>query len=261
MRIFRETLEGGARLDCILHEQGETLRPALIICPGGGYAYISPREAEPPAASFWSMGFQVFVLQYRTGEEAADKRALEDLARAVLFVREHGEQIKVNTAHVAVLGFSAGGHLAACLGVHWDDTDLAARTGARKEQLRPDALALCYPVITAGEYTNEPTITTVDAKGPGRDYWSVERHVTSGMPPVFLWHTMDDELVPVENSLIMAWALHRAGVSCECHLYETGPHGLSVCTEEVGSPAPDVKNWVTLCGRWFARHFGGLSEM
>ena len=125
------------------------------------------------------------------------------------------------------------------------DRDLAARTGARKEQLRPDALALCYPVITAGEYTNEPTITAVDAKGPGRDYWSVERHVTSGMPPVFLWHTMDDELVPAENSLIMAWALHRAGVSCECHLYETGPHGLSVCTEEVGSPAPDVKNWVT----------------
>ena len=257
MKKLSHLLPGGARLDCFLHplREGAAPLPALIVCPGGGYSFVSPREAEPPAFEFYNMGFQTFVLYYHTGASAAHKQPLEDLARAILFVREN-EELGVDAHRVAVMGFSAGGHLAACLGVHWADPDLMDRTGAQGKALRPDALALCYPVITCGQYANIPSIQTISAGSVDCGYWGVEQHVTADTPPTFLWHTMDDALVPVENSMMMAAALHRAGVSCECHLYETGLHGLSVCTEEVGTPEPDVKSWILLCGRWFARRFG-----
>ena len=257
MKKLCHLLPGGAHLNCFLHPQkaGSASLPALIICPGGGYSFVSPREAEPPAFKFYHMGFQTFVLYYHIGTSAANKQPLEDLASAILFVRET-EQLGVDSHRVAVMGFSAGGHLAACLGVHWSDIDLLTRTNAQGRALRPDALALCYPVITCGQYANIPSIQTISANSAHYDYWSVEQHVTADTPPTFLWHTMDDALVPVENSMLMAAALHRAGVSCECHLYESGLHGLSVCTDEVGTQEPDVRSWIFLCNRWFIRRFG-----
>ena len=231
----------------------------MLICAGGAFQFHSDEnEGTPVAEALSGLGYQSFVVDYRLRPYTQQEGAL-DLARAVRFVRAHAQEYGIEEKDIAVMGFSAGGHLAACLGVHWADPDLMDRTGAQGKALRPDALALCYPVITCGQYANIPSIQTISAGSVDCGYWGVEQHVTADTPPTFLWHTMDDALVPVENSMMMAAALHRAGVSCECHLYETGLHGLSVCTEEVGTPEPDVKSWILLCGRWFARRFGEFS--
>jgi acetyl esterase/lipase len=149
-------------------------------------------------------------------------------------------------APVFVCGFSAGGHLAATLGVHWKKLGLQ----------RPDGLILCYPVITAvPELCNEESLHNLAGDGD-RGFYSLEDHVSPDTPPAFLWHTAGDESVPVENSLRFASALSRAGVPFELHVYPFGAHGLSLATEEVAQPEnrrvpdPHVAGWIRECGEW-----------
>ena len=134
MKSFVHTLPGGATLQAYLHEEicgsdGQLWgpRPAVILCPGGGYAFTSPREADPPAFLFLNMGLQVFILHYRVGEQAGKLQPMEDLARSILLVRERCSEWEIDPDRVAVMGFSAGAHLACSLGVHWDDEELARR--------------------------------------------------------------------------------------------------------------------------------------
>ena len=159
-----------------------------------------------------------------------------------------------------VCGFSAGGHLAASLGVHWDDPALAERCGVQDASvLRPDAMVLGYPVITAGQYAHRNSIVNVSrASGEPEQYWSLEENVSEKTPPTFLWHTMTDNSVPVENSLLFVQQLHRYGVACECHLFESGRHGMSVATREVDAASRAVHAWVGLCQTWLSARFGPL---
>lgn len=119
-------------------------------------------------------------------------------------------------------GFSAGGHLAAALGVHWKEEGLP----------RPDGLILCYPVITAGKYAHADSIRHL-AGDSEMDYWSLEKHVTQDTPPTFIWHTVTDETVPMQNSILFTESLAEKGVPVELHLYPNGKHGLSLATKEV----------------------------
>ena len=149
---------------------------------------------------------------------------------------------------VYVCGFSAGAHLAATLGVHGHALGLEV----------PDALILCYPVITADErWCSDESFRNLVGEGE-REFFSLEKYVSPDTPPVFLWHTAADEEVPVENSLLFAAALSAAGVPFELHVYPFGPHGLSLATKEVEQAEKDrfpdahVAGWVRLCSEWLA---------
>ena len=151
MQTISHTFPGGAEICAYLHEGDESMpaslrceHPAVIIFPGGAYAFTSPREADPVALAFLSMGYQTFIVRYRTGEQAGGKRPLEDAARSIAWVRAHSAEWYIDPEKIAVLGFSAGGHLAASLGVHWNDAEIAARLGLSPNEaraaLRPNAM-------------------------------------------------------------------------------------------------------------------------
>lgn len=227
-------------------------RPALVICPGGAYRWLSPREKDAPALEFLSMGYQVFVLEYSCGEQAGGYRPLRELAEAVRLLRENCEAWRISPDKVAVLGFSAGGHLAASLGALWNDQSLALPA-----QSRPDALALCYPVIaTKGRFAHQESAQWV-AGGDGavREKLHLWDRVTASFPPAFLWHGGEDASVPPENSLRLAVELRRHAVPFEYHLFGAGAHGISTCTREVETPDEACRPWLPLCKAWLNRRF------
>jgi acetyl esterase/lipase len=224
-------------------------RPAVIICAGGAYRWLSPREKDPVAMFFSAMGYQSFLIEYSTQERAGELRPLRELAEAVRTVREHAREWHIDPDRVAVLGFSAGGHLAASLGTLWQELP-------QGRSCRPDALVLCYPVITTGKYAHAESVANVtggDEKLMER--LSLENRVTAQMPPVFIWHCTGDESVPVENTLLFTNAMQRAGVPYECHLFAGGAHGISMCTREVETPYPGIAVWTELCRNWLNQCF------
>lgn len=221
-----------------------TAKANVIICPGGAYMYLSPRESEPVARAFEALGCATSIMNYPIRGEGDAPLGLEPVRR----LSERVERVRAESggAPVFVCGFSAGGHLVATLGVHWKTLGLC----------RPDGLILCYPVITADEpLCNAPSIENVVADRE-RDFFSLEKHVSPDTPPTFLWHTASDDSVPVENSLMFASALRRCRVPFELHVYPFGEHGLSLATEEVTEfdkgrlPDPHVAGWVRECGEW-----------
>ena len=268
MELLKLTLPTGAKVTAWLHSGSPELhhplcavRPAVILCPGGASVMLSDREKDPTAAEFFAMGAQVFVLEYSVGAGAADKRPLEELARTVMLVRQNAAAWLVDPAKIVVMGFSEGGHLACSIGVHWDDPEIMERCGtADAKLLRPDGMILCYPVITMTEgLTNQKTKENVTAgTHEPESYWSLETQVNENTPPTFIWHTMTDSGVPVENSLLFVSALHRCGVSCEAHFFPQGKHGLSMCTREVNTLDPIVRQWMPLCRNWMDSNFGPL---
>ena len=242
-------------LSCRPDMQAHRRRPAVIVCPGGGYKLTSDSEAEPVAIRLNSLGFHACVLRY----SVAPKRfptALTELAQTLCLLRTNADAWHIDPHRIFVMGFSAGGHLAASLGVFWQE-ELLRRVGP-PNLLRPDGLVLCYPVITAGKYAHRGSFQLLtgetDECSPLWEPLSLERRVTKNTPPCFLWHTVDDDTVPVENSLLMASALQAQGVPFELHLYPHGVHGLSLANEETGpSPqqvVPACQNWVDMAARW-----------
>lgn len=263
MNIEQIQLSERGTLTALLHEKSNEMknaaaeRLAVILCPGGAYSFCSDRECDPPAIAFLNMGCQVFVLRYSVEPYAGNKRPLQEVAASVKIVRERADRWQVDKHKIVVCGFSAGGHLAASLGVHWNDPDIMRRCEVKDAQmLRPDAMILGYPVITAGIFAHRESIQRVSQDCHEDEcYWSLETQVTEQTQPAFLWHTMNDPAVPIENSFLFAEQLHQAGVDCECHFFENGPHGMSIATEEVGTPSKRVHQWVSLCQSWLAEKF------
>ncbi len=247
-----------AYLQPVLQESPAITHPAVIICPGGAYWMISERENLPVAKKYYGAGYHVFVLdQYPVRDKAKGYAPLQLLARSIAMVREHAQEWLVEENHIAVCGFSAGGHLAASLGTLYDDEQFL-QVCKTQGNIRPDAMILCYPVITAGEFAHADSICNVSGNvvgTPEYKYWSLEKHVDANTPPTFLWHTAPDDLVPVENSLAMAMALSAAKVPFEMHIFPEGGHGMSVCTTEVGCLHPYNSRWVDLSIAYLNRLF------
>ena len=232
-------------------------RGAVLVCPGGGYTHRAPHEAEPIARRFNEGGFHAFVVQYRVSPHRHPAPLL-DVSRALRIIRAHADEWRVNPDRIAVCGFSAGGHLTASLGVHYEmdvlntgDDDLDAVSA------RPDALILGYPVITSGDEFGHrgcfDNLLGPDAAPEMLHTMSLEHQVTPETPPAFLWHTAEDGGVPVENSLLFAMALHKHGVPFEVHVYPHGRHGLGLAPED-----PHVATWAGLCCEWLrGMGFGG----
>ena len=169
---------------------------------------------------------------------------MRQLAQAIGLVRQHAEQWNILPDQIALCGFSAGGHLALS-GAVWEIPGMA-------DQPRPNALLLAYPVVTAGEYAHRDSFVqltgTQDVAAHQR--FTLEDKITPATPPVFVWHTMEDETVPVENTLLLLNALHKAGVPCEAHLFEIGCHGTSISTPEVDADSTHRNRWVQLAVEW-----------
>lgn len=219
-----------------LHED-EVRRPAMLVVPGGGYAIVSPTEGEIVAKRFYEAGYQAFVLTYTTNmfrNVPVRRQALMDISRAVCCIRKHAQDWHVISDQVACCGFSAGGHLVASLAVHYQEQKDEKGAWAKISN-RPDAVVLCYPVITSGEKAHRDSFTLLLGEDAGEDalaWASLENHVTADTPPAFLWHTITDDLVPVENSIYFVKACQKAGVPCELHLFMEGPHGMSLATPQ-----------------------------
>ncbi len=206
-------------------------KPAVLILPGGGYEHISPRESEPVALRFAAKGWIPFVLEYSCAPHAFPVQ-LREAAMALRFIRENAGRFELDPHMVAAVGFSAGGHLCGTLGVLWDDPALSDLGSA--PLFRPDALGLCYPVAVSSGRTHEGSFENVShGDAHLRERLSLEKLVRSDMPPVFLWHTRDDQSVPCRNCLLLASALEEAGVDFSLHIYRHGQHGLSTADEMV----------------------------
>ena len=238
-------------LEGFLHQSQEDLsslydkRPAIIICPGGGYSRLSKREQDPVSFAFFAAGYNVFVLHYSVGEEIRSSWPEKELAIAVSTLREDCDRLCIKS--IAVLGFSAGGHACASLACHWK------KYGDRS---RPDAAVLCYPVITTGEYAHRMSADYVSMKNPDLlSYFDLPSQVSEDTVPCLIWHTAEDRSVPVENSLLLASALSNAKVPFELHVYQEGEHGLSMGTNETGRYNKHVQSWFALALEWLSERF------
>jgi len=250
--------ENGGLLTCWVQETPAAVsscrkRPAILILPGGGYGHTSSREAEPVALRFAAIGWAAFVLHYSCAPSRFPK-ALREAAMAMRYIREQAEGFEIDPGMVAALGFSAGGHLCGTLGMLFDSPEVAD-LGA-PEQLRPDALCLCYPVAVSWGRTHQGSFENLCAGDTAlRERLSLETLVRPDMPPVFLWHTVTDPLVPVENSLLFAAALQKEHIPFECHLFAEGDHGLSTCNAETNSISEACQPWLELSFRWLSDRF------
>jgi acetyl esterase/lipase len=205
---------------------------AVVVLPGGGYGALADHEGKAYALWLNSLGVHGFVLKYRLASAGYHHpRMLEDAARAVRTVRARASEWGVDPKRVAIMGSSAGGHLASTLLTHFDAGNPNGDDIIEKESSRPDIGILCYPVITMGPLTHEGSKKNLLGPNPPEqliEFLSNEKQVTSDTPPTFLFHTFEDTVVPVENSLMFAEALRKHGVSFDLHIYEKGRHGIGL---------------------------------
>ena len=226
---------------------GVTPQGAVIICPGGGYSQRASHEREPIARWLAGLGTAAFVLDYRVAPHH-HPAPLDDARRAIRLVRHHAADWGLADPRIALLGFSAGGHLAASAGIYGDDGDPESADPVARASSRPDALILCYAVISLIEFRHQRSTENLlgpDAPDDLLAALSLETRVTPATPPTFLWHTADDASVPVEHSLLFASALRRHGVPFALHVYPHGRHGLGLASDD-----PLVGTWTDLCARW-----------
>ena len=226
-------------------------RPAVVICPGGGYSGTCDREADPVAVRFNALGCHSFVLRY-TCAPARYPVALLELAAAVADIRTHADEWHVDPHRIVVLGFSAGGHLAASLGMFWAQ-DPVARLPWEAEMVRPNGMILCYPVISSGRYANRGSFDNL--LGPDPDpallaHLSLEKRVTADTPPAFIWHTYDDGCVPVQNALMLATALREHNIPLEMHIFPHGEHGLALANDQTARDVPACQPWPEMAAAW-----------
>ncbi len=225
-------------------------RPLVVIFPGGAYEFCSPREAEPIACAFNSMGINAVIVEYTV--KAAYPQSLIDASDAVVYVRQHAQEWNTDVDKIFVCGFSAGGHLAASIAIMCDKEDAIKRADKLN---KPNGMILSYPVITSGEFAHRGSFNAISAVTPELlEKTSLEKQVDKNTPPAFIWHTFSDNAVPVENSLRLAAALREKSVPFELHIYPDGPHGLSLATKFVmehdNEDIPYVQNWIEHAKKW-----------
>ncbi len=239
-------------------------RGGVLVLPGGAYMFHGVSEGEPVAAAFAAAGYNAYLLRYSIGEHAVFPSSAADVCRALALIRQRAEEWNQAPDKLALCGFSAGGHVAACAGTMWNRQDLLEASGCRGEEGKPNALILGYPCIT------------VDIEGQGAMYSllagersleelkaiaSAEDWVGSHTPPVFLWNIYRDKMVPVEHGLRFLSALAEKNIPFESHTYMKGVHASALNTpaSSLGDPVredPHVARWMGDCLEWLAQVFG-----
>lgn len=266
-------------------------RPAIIICPGGAYLNCSDREAEPVALRFAAMGYHAFVLRYSTylggmkefpditkemppKETCMHPRPMREIGKAMLIIREHADEWLVDVNRIALCGFSAGAHNCAMYATNWHNPIISEFFSKDPEYFRPAATILCYPVIDytfmaktsmgkmARRIFDACNIAFLGTKNPDQETLkevSPSLNVTEHTPPTFLWTTSSDDLVPVQHTILMANALANKNIPFEVHIFEEGPHGLSLANQTSAQVKMqinhDVTKWVELAEKWLEKRF------
>ncbi len=225
-------------------------RPLIVIFPGGGYGFCSPREAEPIACAFNAAGLNAVVVEYSIN--VPYPQSLIDASDAFVYVKQHAEEWNTDPDRIFVCGFSAGAHLAASLAIMCEKEDAIKRTDKLN---KPAGMILAYPVITSGEFAHRGSFDAISATTPELlEKTSLEKQVDKNTPPAFIWHTFTDDAVPVENSLLLANALRKNDVKFELHIYPDGQHGLSLSTDFVFDngvgAVPYLQNWICHAKKW-----------
>ena len=261
--ISRKLKNSEAIISAYIPENSEEIninkkRETIIICPGGGYEFTSDREAEPIALKFVAQVFNAVVIRYSIAP-VRYPTALLELAETVRYVREKEKEWNVDTEKVIVCGFSAGGHLAGSLGVLWNNEIIEKYLDIKNEEVKPNAMILCYPVISSGEFAHKGSFDSLLGEKEAeisRENLSLEKLVSIETPKTFLWHTFDDGTVPVQNSLLFSNALASNKVQFELHIYPSGVHGLGLCEEITAMNGRSehinshIASWFNLACQW-----------
>ena len=264
-------------------------RPAVLICPGGGYLYCSDREAEPIALRFAAMGYHAFVLRYSVyykGEdfpeyaneleprpETAHPAPVQDMGLAMKCIHQHAEEWLVDVDRIAICGFSGGSHNCAMYSVYWNKPLITDFIGVEKG-LPPAAVILGYgvsdnrtieenpPVISYPDLLDAYMVALFGEKNPGeekRRALSPSLLVDEQVPPTFLWATAGDDAVPVIQTVCMGESLVRKHIPMEMHIFEEGGHGLALATQATATAlsniVPEVSVWVDMADKWLQKRF------
>ena len=222
----------------------------VIVCPGGSYAALSSvKEGSDVALWLNRLGISAFVLRYRLGMKYHHPAELTDAQRALRYVRSRAADFGIQPNRIGIWGFSAGGHLASTTGTHFDSGDRQAADPIERQSSRPDFMILAYPVITMQDpYAHVRSRTNLLGEKPNPalvNELSNETQVTAQTPPTFLFHTTEDKVVPVENSVQFYLALRKAGVPAEMHIYLQGPHGVGLAAND-----PVLRSWPDRLADW-----------
>ncbi len=223
---------------------------AIVVCPGGGYGGLADQHEGKAIAEFLNtLGIAAFVLKYRHAPRYQHPAPMNDVQRALRFVRANAKQYGVKPDRIGIMGFSAGGHLASTAATHFDEGKAESDDPIEKAGCRPDFAILCYPVITLEEpYAHIGSRNNLLGKNPDPklvESLCNEKQVTPKTPPTFLFHTSEDTVVPPENSILFYMALRKAKVPAELHIYEKGPHGVGLAQKD-----PVLSGWSTCLVGW-----------
>lgn len=263
-------------------------RGCVLICPGGGYLFCSDRESEPVALAFASLGYHAFVLKYSVYSEGNKVPVdpskplsvkehclfpgpIRDIAQAVQYIRDHADEWRLDETKIALCGFSAGAHNCAMYSVYWDKPEITSHFGRDAEVFQPAACILAYtlshyellgkaPGGTSRAMFRASKTALLGTADPPEDMMkrvSPALLVGDNTPPMFLWTTSKDELVPAQQTILMANALAEQGIPFEAHIFEDGPHGLSLATQASASSKNETDsaaaNWLPLCAAWLEK--------
>lgn len=238
---------------------GKATGAAMIVCPGGSYAMLAKHEGEGYAVWLNEQGITAFVLQYRLGSHGYHHPAMMlDGQRAIRYVRSHAAEWHLDPKRIGIIGSSAGGHLASTCLTHFDEGKADAADPVDRVSSRPDLGVLCYPVISMGENTHGGSRKNLLGETPSPELienLSNEKQVTPQTPPTFLFHTVADAAVKVENTLDFAAALRRNGVPFSLHVYPNGGHGIGLGDRD--GHIEHRHDWTRECAHWLKDlHFG-----
>ena len=230
-------------------------RPFVLVCPGGGYFFVNPREGESIALALNAVGINAAVLNYTTEEGTRYPTQLKEAAIAMDWIKSNAKNLDANPEFVYMMGFSAGGHLAASVATLWNkEKDI------KEFNCRPRAVILAYAVTISGKFENKRTFDNLcgdDAQL--RNFTSLADKVDKDTPQFFIWHTYEDELVPVENAIEFSRALRKNDVPFEMHIYQKGPHALSLAKDFTADTDEQinehVSTWFSLATDWICQDF------
>ncbi len=246
----KATLEGYI-LDCEITFGQDKMRPAIVVCPGGGYLYCSPREAEPIALRYAAAGFHAFILRYSTGWEAADFQPLKEVSWVIGYLREHAQEWNIDPNKIATCGFSAGGHLAFSAGILGEN--------------KPNAMILGYPAASAPNLPGANFMLkllkgTHEVTDADAERFDLVAQITKEAPPVFLAATAEDMLTNY-GAMPIARKYMELGLGYELHVFQFGPHGYALADETSADGSYLViddafAQWHSLSVKWLLRTFG-----
>ena len=270
-RIYLNENDERVFIDTYISDHGD-MKDALLVIPGGGYGTVcTDREGEPIALDFFAKGYNCFVLNYRCGRETDRYPAqIIDAGSAMIYIKEHSEEFKINPKRVFAVGFSAGGHLCGSLATMFEYPEVKEAFGEKAAMIRPTGVILAYPVTITRDNTHAPSFKNLTGKplseftDAERDKFSLDTAVTENTSPMFLWHTVEDQLVPVEGTLKLGLALTKAKVPYKMSIYPYGPHGIALGTKITYTGAPSLQpladSWTSEADAWMQSIASNESE-